>query len=876
MSQASPSSYRASLLSPGSYKGLASLPDQLAVAQGFLRSASNVRYSTGVVSLRAGMTLVQSAPAASGTFKGCHIVERPGDGVSSGFAEVMLALSVSGKTRVYFSQWSGNMSGSGGSFGSWVEMTAGSGKYGDSRRTDPEAFGAFASVPRNDSYDVVFQSGTDDPVQCGATGSGTACAVKEVAAPTWASTRAPEFGPGAHVTMTDTGKANTAEAVSGATFAVGAANAWDFTVGAAQTAGNTIKVYQTDNSASYSWSGQVWVVMSAPDESVIRSCKVHVVNSSGTVGELVHDPTVSDQSVVVPTGSVDTAGRPVWLVAFASTTVTSGFAGIQLTATKSTTSGVNAITPGTVSVFALMLGGAVPGFAQYGVCYRSSGSRAESGLVVMRPGRSSFAQTKTVQSVLVHTGGASTPSQARYSLRTGVSATPGTFVLPMDVSLLYAPTLRLKSAVASTSAPVDQVCVYRKDHDSDEYLLVTEVQSAEYTAGAWANYTSTVAFASLGGDGTLTDGVASDSLGKAAPDARNEQIPRGLAMCAVGRRLYVGSKAVSTADGGSVCASDADFPTRFRRVVGETGADGGFESKVGEGEDVLALAASPGQALIGASSVLAWTGTAMYRLNGLGVTKALPYGVKSASSVCELGGAVLFVDQHGVHRRYAARHEPLSRWTVQDAMDSVHGSQRGKTWGTAWKDRAYLFLTTSSSWSSPTTKALVWSSLLDGYESLDTYHASAPQPVAALAHGAAGKMYVFTTTGDMYSYEDGATDAGQLLTMSLQFPAFRPGKGGDLWRKPTARGWTFAVTDQSGRTVTFTVTGAGSGSSVSATAALTGATQVAWGTTVSQAKGLTDFAVVPSMSLSAQYPFSVYEVALDVAEGGDGPAGYSA
>lgn len=858
---------------PG-FAGLFASRDSFAIGKGQFKRADNVRVTDKAVQARAGCTAVTNAgaPAAGGTLRGLYLHERPGDTSASSYAELYMALEVSGKTRVYFNQYSGNFSGVGGTWGGWVECTAASGKYGDSRRVSPVGYGRFASVPRYDSFDVVFQSGKDDPIVFDATASGTACPVKEVPSPTWAEKTAPSFGPAATASLTDVGNANVTYTPTGPTFGPVGANSWDIPVATAGTGGDTLVVYQTNSSVSMSNSGQAWLLMSFPDESFLRCCKFEAVSSAGAVGGVLNDPADSDQTYAVPTGSVDVDGRQVYLVALSGTVTAANLAGFKATVTAG---GAGKLTTGTVRVVGIMAGGKVPGFAQYSVAYRCAGSRSESKGVHMRTGHiADDLVQKTVTTVMPYAwviGAAPIVGVSSATVRTVALKTPGRFEIPMDVGLHYAVKLKLTSFLATTTDPVDYIDVYRRDPDEQEFYRLAQIQSAEYTAGAWANYTGSVAFSALGGTGTLTDTSPNDALDKefTEPSAFNEELPRGLGMCVAGSRLHVGVAATSSKDGGRVLASDRGYPHRFRRVSPADDPDAGYETEVGEGEDVTCVVPSPGQSSLQGGSVMAFTSQGVYRMAGGQSVKTSGAGTLSPFSVSDRGGAVFYVDSEGVHRRVGLRMTDLSTGTVDGLVAAVPEPNRHRICALVTKDRCLTVLPTTTGTASFGAKTLCYLERLGAYESLDTYKALAPVPAMMVSHRQAGKTMFATMSGAMYTYEDGATDDGSDIEVRLQ--------PGTLWSDDDGKVGvgvgTVLVTDQAGKTVTLTRTDAATGSASASSWVLPGTALLAWKTDPSQSKGIYGPGVDVLLSADVSYPFVVKAAGVEVVVGAGSGAG---
>ncbi len=880
-------------------KRLMTSQDGMALKPGELKVGENIRLTNGLIELRAGQTAITNvaAPTGSGTLKGAYLVERPGTASASSFAELYMALEVSGLVRIYWNQYSGSLVANGGTWGGWQEATntAGTGatqKYGLTRLAGGADFGWFASFPRNDSYDVFWQSGISGPVLVPATLPGLACEIKAVAAPTWASSVQPTFGPSATLSLTNTGNTNvtyTAVTNTGPTWPAVGANTWDVAMTAVGTAGDQLKIYQTATSISCAHASQLWVVMGLSDFTLLNSCKVYTVTSAGTVStNPINDPSTSDQKVIVPTNLTNASGQALYLVAFPidTTSPPTNVAGLAFTVT--TNGAGNLTNPKTFSVYSIMAGGGVPGFAQYAVSYYSAGTRTESAGIVMRTGSSLNPTYKVSFSTLLPTPGFTSAGASAEPLRSSNGVyliSPGKFILPLDSSLLYQTVVPLTSVVASATAPTDYINVYRKDPDSDNYFSLASIESAEWTNGgagpyAWTNYASGgVSFPSMGGTANFTDYVGSDSLdySKWVPDADNEQMPKGQAMCSTNRRLYVGTKATSSVSGGSVVASELDNPYRYRRVVrtiqNALDESSGFETRLGIGEDVVAVVPAPSAPILGGSNVLAFTANCIYSLYGFNARQIATVGTRSPQSVCSRAGAVYFVDSERVQRRILVRAEQMSRDSVQDQFEAVKDTQVGKIMSVVSRDRLFTVLPTSQLFSANTSHVLVHYQLIDAYESVDTFKTTstaAPQPAYLIAHPTGNQIISITSDGTCYAYETGSADVAQAITLRAQFQTIKTGQE----EKVTVRECTLQCTNQSGTVATVTRTGKFDGATSASTFTFAGGTTNTWKTDVPQAKAVTDAAVDVLLSVPATYPFQVFEWAVTVAPTGSrGPVG---
>jgi hypothetical protein len=345
--------------------------------------------------------------------------------------------------------------------------------------------------------------------------------------------------------------------------------------------------------------------------------------------------------------------------------------------------------------------------------------------------------------------------------------------------------------------------------------------------------------------------------------------------------MYVGTKAQTGVTGGSVVASELDNANRFRRVVrtvnNQLDESSGFETRLGVGEDVVALSPSP--TILG-NRLLAFTANTVYAIVGFSAQIYDSIGTKSPHSVCRRGNYVYYVDSERVQRRVAARLQMLSRDKVQDQFEAIPDTMLARVQSCVSRDRLYTVWPTVNTWSSPsavTSKAIVRYEVLGEYESVDVYNASAPQPVFFLTHSAGNAVIGITAAGVCYAYESGATDGGQAITMTMQPGTFTPArvKGADMWSKLTVLSNTVLCTDQNTTKFTFSRTPITTGSAVTSDVTLPGTGTLAWATDFPQSKGLMDVGIDIKFAVSANYPFEVKSWTVEMTGGSDGPVGFT-
>jgi hypothetical protein len=808
---------------------------------GYYNQLQNTRWAdTGVLQVRAGIpAALSSAIGASGIWRGA---------MSSVFNNVHGTIfsttkDSSNKTHV----WS---STDGATF---TEITASSGKYGDTRivadGSNNDYATAFAVVhDKFTAKDVaVFQNGYDSPRVY----DGTSF-VKHEAVPlptntnfmrTFASwvNHVPIGNPatftvgggGAGVVLTDGGVASPNDYAH-------------LVINAAATGDNAFFTITTP--LHWESAKQIHFIIEATSDAIrtfVQGIKITVHDTGGLTKSLYepYDATVAGSDAFPQPFQTSIAGTSNWLVL--SYPVPTDW--ITTTADKVTFTWAQAASSGasvTVQVLSVAASNyaasAIMGGFQHALSYYNAASRAESPEIVLK------AQTQMLQALGV-----------RHSTISDSKSTDG-ILIPNDPALAYTATIYYRNTTdTQRDKGVDSLRVYRQDFGEDVFYYAKTITLATWAPSTWSY--------SAGSASTLqnsTDGTDSGSrlFWLPSPGSFQQPIPIGRAMIAANQRLLVGAKTVDAAGTVAdayprVCLSRAIIPFRFAEISDPNDPYSAAEDRL-PGENVQSFVAAPGE-YVGSSSVICFTDSAAWSINthvpssSLLLTRVSTIGTNCPLSVVERDGRIYFIDTDMRVRRLG---QP--GWISEDVDDKFQGipsAYRRNVCGMWHNDRVYFAYTPLGG--TANTRALIYSERVGAWESDDLL----PSQQADFFIRWVGSSGTYATSQDprilylnssdrkCYRYESGTTDLGSKIAIVVTTGDLQK----ELWQAYTNKRWGIMC-----EAATDTLTGALSFKPIPSPTGLTGGANVlssantydwAWSTVY---KSGTVSAAGPAMSIS--------------------------
>lgn len=732
------------------YRGLRTYPDGPSVPPGYWKEAKNIRVDAGGVKLRGGETSIVAGPTNADACYGGIALEY-GSYVYV-YSAVHISTDASTVIRLYVNQYTIASD----TWGGWIEVSAASGAYGNTRMTKTNGLFSFTPVPTlSTDPAVVVQNGTDYPRLIIATQSAK---IEEINAPTWASTYKPVFGFSAKVSTTATATATNSTGARFAASQTGTSKYWRWTF-TTPTASDTAELALSSGSADFSGGLQLAILadIRSAGESYIHGCKWEI--KSGGNYYTIHDPTNGVDSLV----SSETDIPGVRLYGFGisehSSSLTS-VTGLRLTVVNA---GLTA--GGVLDVWAVLCGGQVPGFSEYAISYLNTATRTESaGVVMPLPTQGATADTVlgTLPDTLKDKGFSFPLSQAFY----------------YSVSL---PTVRV--GTNDRDKGVNTIIAYRKDPGESDFYYCNQWTCCSYS-GSWAysgDYASATKYIQTENAPEWTK-----DDGRPAPSAYNEACPIGNTMIYASRRSHVGTNKTSGKPFNCVKVSDENHGLRFRSI-GSPNEGEGFLAELDGSEVVKGFAASSAS-VIGASTVYCFTDRAHYIIDGPLVRRVASIGARAG--ITENQGAIYWLDNHLSVRRALGQIENISRLRVDDVFTGATNTQLIS--GAFHRDRLYLAYSGG---------VIVYSELLGDWESIDT---PSVQPKVFLPWTVNGesKLYCLSATGGVYRYDYGNDDAGTEIAFRL--------KTGDIhtedWARVSVGRSKIVSSDKNSETMTVTYT----------------------------------------------------------------------
>lgn len=708
-----------------SYRGLRTSVHPSALGLGYLSEAKNVRYDDGVIALRGGIELVDAQGIAQ-TYKGGAFFDRDGNNY------YVFAMSHgSSDVRIYYSVYSGTWSAA-------SEVTASSGKYGNTRMSEPESgFVTFTGVPGpfGTSF-VIVQNGVDDPRVVALGGSPYTAKNVAITAPNELSNNTPTFTAADFLDIMNAG-ATVATTVSGSGLSPGVGGSpqyWEFTSsGSGVSDGDIAQLYQNGLTVDCSDSNQVWIVGETGDEGFLYGFKWSIRDSSGNL-YVVHDPENGRDNITrVPT---NIPSLWVYVIPIGEHTRTASLNAINGIRIEAQNAGLGVSQ--SLKIRAFLASGKVPGGSQYAISWLNSSTRAESPSVVLRNPN----EGDGIGGIF----GSSIPN-----IETG-------FKLPISGAMdYYVKVPTLAPTTADRDLGVDYCDVYRKDPADSDFYYVGTKQTSTYSGG-WAYqspFTST-ALRQLFAD-TVPTWSKDDS--KIAPGAYVESIPIGQAGAFSGDRMYFEAKSDSNGRA-AIYVSDYQQPFRFRSIpISSESYNAGYSAVLDGEKDIVAIVPHS-SSTVGSGSVYVFTNKACYSVNEYLVTRIFNLGCAGVDAFSVDDNNVFFLDNELQVRALASGLVNLSRYKVDDQFNSVTGSavsfQR-------FRGRLYALTTANT--------VMVWNDQMADWESLDTTALNIAQ-FHKWEHNGLSKLYVSLTNGDLYEYDSGTLDGASQIAFSLTGPEF--------------------------------------------------------------------------------------------------------
>lgn len=749
------------------YRGLRTSVDATAVPNGYLTSAQNIRYDDRTLRLRSGQTLLANASSLSGTCIGSTIV------TNNSFTYYFIALNVSGSVRIYCDRWNGSSWN-----GSWVEVTASSGKYGNTRMTAPSTgFVIFDTVyDTEEGLCVIAQDGTSDPRiikigQSSPIASGSARIIKTIAAPESSSGLTPVFGFSSKFNPALSTDSISSSGTSLAWTAPGSPKYWTLTV-AGSTAGDYSQIGQT-SMLGINGGGQLVFLVEMSSETFINSCKWEIIGSLGNY--TIHDPANNLDNAVVVESNIPGYKLLAFSLGGASPPYWGGGGSIvgTMNAIRVTVSSPSIVSGATLNVHGIFTGGRVPGTTQYAVTWRNSNSFTESPPVVLP--------------VSVEGGGKA------YLTGSAQSSIPDDFRIPISTAIYYTPYVSVTAPPQSlVDLGVDHIRVYRREPGESTYTYSGQTQCAEYSGSAWV-YSSPFTSSNL--NGVYVDTVPSYDRDedKIAPGDFNQAVPIGRAAHWAGSRYYVGSFKASSSERKSVVyVSDEKHPFRFR-TIGSGDPESGFSAQL-DGEEEVRAFISSSASVIGSATVYCFSDRATYAIDGPLIRRVSGIGCVAPTAIAENQGRIFFLDQNRQVRMMQSNITDLSRGRVDNILTGA--SSVDKAVFVFHRDRLYISYLDGS-----TRKLLVWSEIIGDWESIDVCGVQPTFPLIWRS-GFDAKLYFASPDGSLYEHESGTQDAGSDIAWQLTSPFLHTSK----WDKFTLRGLSIVASDVNSKTATTTYT----------------------------------------------------------------------
>ena len=737
---------------------VADLPLQ-AMEYGQFKSQVGLRPGPAGVVKRGGMVALTSAgPVVGGTFIGGGLFEYGSDTLVK-----LTAVVVSAVVRIYAEVYTFSTD----TWGAAAESTAASGKWGNTRMTVPVlGLVQFQAVPGQDGTQAVLVQNGIDAARIVDLGVRDARIVQDVQPADYAQAYSPLFSfldtlpvastAAAGITITDSASA------VGSIVTSGSVRHWRAVFTLTDVA-EFVEHYVTASSIDGRDSFGLMLFVKATDDNWRGALKISAVvdDDAGSVKAIsLYDPSTQFVSMAE------------------AATVDEGVVLVQLPIQEHPDADIDEIKGIRIEVVAAGLAagytfdirgvavtGNTPGFAQYGISLKNSGTFTESPGAPYRV----FNDDQNVDEFrernrIARLNEGRVPRGAAVGFEDVFTDGPY-FFMPVQSDMYYNVELPVFAPISTEGARgVDTACIYRKDPGSKSFSFVAEVAVATYNVGAAAWQTVTPLFAtttSWKARAVYEDNAKSAELEekRRLPDSQALAVQIGFAMGEVDKRVMVGVArgAGSPIKQNALMVSEEDRPMMFRPFPrfegGLEDASSGYLIALGD-ENVMAVRSGSASGL-GSNSAYVWTNRKVRAVVGFKAYTIAGMGTVAADSVSEHGGVFFWMDQQNVMVAMASSPEAVSLFRVQTLFDDTPDAYRKYYSGLVGRDLVYMARTPLAG--TYNTRAVVYSQYFQKYVSEDKKEAANPtkfpQKLMHWHFFGGYKVVGFSRTGQLFEYD---------------------------------------------------------------------------------------------------------------------------
>ena len=433
----------------------------------------------------------------------------------------------------------------------------------------------------------------------------------------------------------------------------------------------------------------------------------------------------------------------------------------------------------TIAIYAIGVGGVVPGGTEYGICRRNRSGHIFSPGVVLH--NTSFGTSKNVSrnenpGVLDATERSEFNGIPSTTIRSNSRALPAKFVLPIDSRVYYTPKAKYSSPSQGDldDYAAEYVCIYRKEPGDPDYYRVDRVICASYASGSWSYESGFTASSTE----VYTDVVHTEyrEFSDRLPDESCSPIKPFRAGISLGSRGYTLSDSPS---GCNLQISEHGNPSRYVDGVAQSDdAKGGFNVKIAREKGRAISQSSMMGGNVEAAQVLVFTDSSVwapFRLQGdvalFDMRRVASFGAASGS-IGEMDGPVAWLDKDR-EIRVLGTDDSLSRYKVSDKLLAIPDGYAGLTDIAFWKGRLYVAYTPTGA--TENQQVLVYNALGGYWEGRDTPPADKEvQQFVNWRINGANKLYYLDSTGGIREYEKASTvtDDGTAIAFLIETGEF--------------------------------------------------------------------------------------------------------
>lgn len=683
--------------------GMNTSDDPMSLPPGVWSLRQNIRTRDNVPKARGGMTASLSSDMSGGSCRGYF----QGLFGQTSVSTMFVAMRVGSETLVYTST-----NGT-----TWAEITAASGKYGNTRFST-DGLVSFAIVPdmqTNWPRTLVMSNGVDSVrvynSAAGKTETISSIEAMEGVRNTPVQMRIPNYFKINNSSETSITASNASFACADTTLDGGNAavdNVLRFTVDTSAIVGTTPNVLVTFSTA---WAGnqtannQVIVGLDTDIPDFWSFFTLKIGTSGGET--LLWDPNDSDYPKPVPIG-FDLSQRSLWLFdagaiyGDGNAWSTSSIDRFRITYSPASTSVQPPAGDPTFDIFLFCSGCDIPGDTKFGVTYRTANYN-ESAIVLYS--KYETQKLKHIGAPTVEIGGAS---------------------MPLVPEILYQANVPWQNTASAGLTNVEYRDIYVKRNDDFMYRRLDTEQIADYdvtSPGAWAFKNATPTPPAFYTDIDTYSGVGTVAENVTAPGTLHRSAPIGKGLTFANGRLFAGSN-ISGMNG--IAFSEYKFPLRFRFTPEIVAGDFPAESP-----GVISLTGEVAQAIVpvsasvsGTSTLIAVTDRGVYAFGGLNAAELMQagrvsgFGTVSPNSVAELNGKVFYLDtENQIRLIYGGDRGSIARGIIDDQFAGIPGAYKKFVSATVFDDRVYFAFTPTGA--TTNTKIAVWDDIKGYWDSID-------------------------------------------------------------------------------------------------------------------------------------------------------------